>query len=236
MNAERESRNELDGMVVNIELTLVSIIQGVALSFLAENARVALVGRLWTATPYVFASLLVILLFWSRSIIHTLTLIRWPLEFGHNFFYITCTLAQVLAVTRLTDPFWWFGLSAVFSALVWGLFIYDLRMIRMREADSRSEDALRLYRIVLRDQRLNIWYLAPAILLFNIACAIAIHTRPAFFLLRNGHLILIGLQGAGLVIYLAYVIRAFMKITPLIAEARHDWRSAETGEVSPKTD
>ncbi len=236
VKAERESRNELDAMVVNIELTLVSIIQGVALSFLAENARVALAGRIWTAWPYVLAGLLIILLFWSRSIIHTLTLIRWPLEFGHNFFYITCTLAQVLALTRLTDPFWWFVLCAVFSALVWGLFTYDMRMIRMREADSRSEDALRLYRIVLRDQRLNIWFLVPAILLFNIACAIAIQLRPAFFLLRNGHLILIGLQAAGLVAYLGYVIRAFMKITPLIADARHDWRSAETGEAGPRTD
>jgi hypothetical protein len=236
VNAERESRNELDAMVVNIELTLVSIIQGVALSFLAENARVALAGRLWTAAPYVFTGLLIIFLFWSRSLIHTLTLIRWPLEFGHNFFYITCTLAQALAFTRLTDPFWWFVLSAIFSILVWGLFSYDMRMIRMREADSRSEDALRLYRIVLRDQRLNIWFLTPGILLFNIGCAIAIHTRPAFFLLRHGHLILIGLQAAGLVVYLGYVIRAFMKITPLIAEARHDWRSAEIGEAGPKGD
>ena len=109
-----------------------------------------------------------------------------------------------------------------------------MRMIRMREADSRSEDALRLYRIVLRDQRLNIWFLVPAILLFNIACAIAIHMRPAFFLLRNGHLILIGLQVAGLAIYLGYVIRAFIKLTPLIAEARHDWRSAETCDAGPK--
>ena len=228
MKAERESRNELDGMVVNIELTLVSIIQGVALSFLAENARAALAGRLWTAVPYVFTGLLIILLFWSRSIIHTLTLIRWPLEFGHNFFYITCTLAQVLALTRLSDPLWWFVLNAFFSALVWALFIYDMRMIRLREANSRSEDALRLYRIVLRDQRLNILFLVPAILLFNIACAIAIDTHPAFFLLRNGHLILVAVQATGLGVYLGYVIRAFMKITPLIAEARHDWRSDES--------
>ena len=186
--------------------------------------------------PTFFAGLLIILLFWSRSLIHTLTLIRWPLEFGHNFFYITCTLAQALAFTRLTDPFWWFVLCAVFSALVWGLFTYDMRMIRMREADSRSEDALRLYRIVLRDQRLNIWFLVPAILLFNIACAIAIRVSPGFFLLHNGHLILIGLQAAGLMIYLWYVIRAFVKITPLIADARHDWRSAETGEAGPRAD
>lgn len=225
MNDDRESRNELDGMVVNIELTLVSIIQGVALTFLAENAREVLSAKQWSAVPYVFAGLLIILLFWSRSLIHTLTLIRWPLEFGHNFFYIACTLAEVLAFTRLSDPFWWFAMNAVFSAFVWGLFIYDLRMIRTRQADSHSEDASRLYKIVMRDQRLNIWFLVPAILLFNVACAIAIHRYPAFFLSRERHLILIGLQALGLVIYLSYVIGAFVKLTPLIAVARRDWRS-----------
>ncbi len=34
-----ENRNELDAMVVNVELTLSSIVQGVALSLLADSAR-----------------------------------------------------------------------------------------------------------------------------------------------------------------------------------------------------
>ena len=230
MNATRESRNELDAMVVNIELTLVSIIQGVALTFLAENAREVLIAKQWSAVPYILAGLLIILLFWSRSLIHTLTLIRWPLEFGHNFFYIACTLVEVLAFTRLSEPLWWFAMNALFSAIVWGLFIYDLRMIRMRQSDSRSAEASRLYQIVMRDQKINIWFLVPGILLFNIACAAIINSHPAFFLLREGHLILVGLQALGLVIYLAYVIRAFMKLTPLISAARHEWHSGrETG-------
>jgi hypothetical protein len=227
VNGERENRNELDAVVVNIELTLVSIIQGVALTFLAENAATVLREKHWNALPYVLAALLLIFLFWSRSIIHTLTLIRWPLEFGHNFFYIACTLAEVLAFTRLAEPFWWFALSAIFSALVWGLFVYDLRMIHMREFDSRSADASRLYKAVLRDQRLNIWLLVPSICLFNVACAIAIKMRPAFFLMRDGHLFLVGLLLLGSVVYLGYVIRSFKKLTPLVAAARHDWRAAE---------
>ena len=38
------TQTQLDGLVVNIELTLISIIQGVALSFLADHAREVLVG------------------------------------------------------------------------------------------------------------------------------------------------------------------------------------------------
>ena len=119
-----------------------------------------------------------------------------------EFFYITCTLA-VLAFTQLSNPFWWFALNAVFSALVWGLFVYDLRMIRRREADSRSDDGSLLYRNVMRDQRLNIWFLIPAICLFNILCALAIHTHELFFLGRGGHLILIGLLILGLIVFIS---------------------------------
>ena len=53
---------QLDGLVVNIELTLISIIQGVALSFLADNSREILVGLQLAFWPYAVTGLLVILL------------------------------------------------------------------------------------------------------------------------------------------------------------------------------
>lgn len=93
------SRAELDGVVVNIELTLASIVQGLALSFLAPAAGALLSRDKMEAWPYAAVALLIILLFWSRALIHTLTLIRWPLEFVHNFFYFGCALAEVLAST-----------------------------------------------------------------------------------------------------------------------------------------
>src|ERR1700675_394284 len=107
--AQRATRRQLDGLVVNIELTLVSIIQGVALSFLAESSRAPLGDLRFDQWPYVANGLLVILLFWSRSMTHTLTLIRWPLEFRHNFLYITCTLIEATLFTDLTDPLRWYA-------------------------------------------------------------------------------------------------------------------------------
>src|SRR5213075_3538057 len=133
------SRRELDSTVVNIELTLVSIIQGVALYFLTENARTALSLNNWPALLYVAAGLCVIFIFWSRSIIHTLTLIKWPLEFGHNFFYIACALGEAILFSRLDSPLAWFQLSAAYAAVVWLLFIYDMRLIHARVAEARSE-------------------------------------------------------------------------------------------------
>jgi hypothetical protein len=130
MKAPSASRSELDALVVGIELTLTSIIQGVALYFLSDNARAVLSLRQIGNWPYVLAGLLIILIFWSRSVLHTLTLIRWPLEFPHNFFYIGCALGEALLFTRIGSPHAWFALSTAYAAIVWPLFAYDLRMVR----------------------------------------------------------------------------------------------------------
>src|ERR1700724_2478550 len=170
------THSELDGMIVEIELTLASIVQGVALYFLIENSRAVLSTQQRAFWPYIFSGLLTILIFWSRSVVHTLTLIRWPLEFGHNFLYIACTLGESLLFTRLSNPRAWFAIGTLYAAIVWLLFIYDLRLIRARERDSAGEASDRLYALVTRDQRLNIGALVPALFLLNLACVICIRT------------------------------------------------------------
>jgi hypothetical protein len=225
------NRKELDSMVVEIELTLCSIIQGVALYFLVDNARLVLSGHQSVAWPYVATGLLIILLFWSRSLIHTLTLIRWPLEFVHNFFYIACALVESLAFTRLADPFMWFVLTALYAIVVWALFVYDRRIVELRSRDSAGPVGSVLYAMVGADQRLNIALIIPVIFIFNAGSAIAIYFKPGFFLDHHGHLILIALQGVGLLVYLASVIRAFFKFIPLILATRQEWRvTAETAQ------
>ena len=213
-------------MVVEIELTLCSIIQGVALYFLVENARAVLSMGQASAWPYVATGLVIILLFWSRSLIHTLTLIRWPLEFVHNFFYIACALVEALAFTNLNDPFIWFVLTACYAVVVWLLFVYDMRIVALRGRDSAGPVGSRLYAMVGADQLLNIKLFIPLIFLSNVASAIAIYLRPDFFLGHGGHYILVAVQGLGLLGYLIYVIRAYIKLAPLIAQTREEWRAA----------
>ena len=213
-------------MVVEIELTLCSIIQGVALYFLVDNARQVLSMGQASAWPYVGTGLIIILLFWSRSLIHTLTLIRWPLEFVHNFFYIACALVEALAFTHLNDPFTWFVLTAFYAVVVWLLFVYDMRMVALRLRDSAGPVGSRLYGMVSADQLLNIRFLIPLIFVLNVASAVAIYRRPDFFLDRGGHYMLIALQGIGLLGYLIYVIRTYISLQPLITQTREEWRAA----------
>ena len=224
MKSPPASRRELDEVIVNIELTLASIVQGVALSVLAETASSVLSHGPRATWLYVGVALLIILLFWSRALIHTLTLIRWPLEFVHNFFYFVCVLVEVLAFKHLDDPFMWFLLNALFAALVWGLFVHDLRIIRLRAHDSVGPSSFRLYAIVEADQWLNIRVIMPLFFLFALAAAVLVKMSPAVFVNRRGHVLLIALHGLGLLIYLSYVVRSFSRITPLISAARAEWR------------
>ena len=210
------SRRALDANVVNIELTLASIIQGVALYFLTENARTALSLKNWPALLYLSAGLCAIFIFWSRSIIHTLTVIRWPLEFGHNFFYIACALGEAILFTRLERPLAWFCLSASYALFVWLLFLYDLRLIRARLREATNEAERSLYQRTLEDQSINIRVLVPVLFFFNLVCALAISHWPEYFIGHSGNVWLIAAQLLSFVVYLRYVTRFYNGIAPLI--------------------
>ena len=217
-------RAELDSVITNVELTLASIVQGLALQFLAMNTADLLSWSKVFAWPYAIAALLIILLFWSRALIHTLTLIRWPLEFVHNFFYFACAMIEVLAFMQLSNPFRWFVLNAAFALGVWALFVHDLRLIRMRAVDSVGPIGCRLYELVERDQWMNIRFAMPAMILFSTVAAFVIRRNASFWLDRHWHLLLIGCQILGLLGYLIYVVRWFARITPIISATRAEWR------------
>ena len=225
MTVLSESRSELDAMIADIELTLVSIIQGVALAVLIESSGDAVAKLEWIMWPYVLSGLVIILVFWSRVVLHILTVIRWPLEFGHNFLYIACALVEAFSFAQLGNATRWFAFVAAFLFVGWLLFAYDLRLIGMRLRNRTGDVSNRLYALVKRDQLLNLGLLLPAFFLVNVACAAAIHLRPEFFLERGGHIWLIALQLIAFAGYLSYVVIFYSKLAPLIAPARAEWRA-----------
>src|SRR5216684_759617 len=202
------ARSDLDAMVVEIELTLVSIIQGVALTVLIENAYRAIAEPQLFFWPYVIAGLLVIFVFWSRA------------------------LLDAVLFAQLGKPLSWFGFGAAFIGIGWTLFVYDLRLIHARMRDSPGQASNRLYAQVRRDQWLNIGLLLPVMFSLNLLAAIFIRTRPDVFLARNAHIWLIEAQLLGFASYLVYVVRFYLDLAPLIVHARHEWRSSISGEES----
>jgi hypothetical protein len=214
---------DLDTVVLHIELTLISIIQGVALTFLVEHSYEVLADVRFLFWPYVASGLLTVLIFWSRALVHTLTVIRWPLELTHNFMYIACSLLEAVAFTQLANPFRWYTFNALFSCMVLILFVVDLRMIRRCMKESGGPTSSRLYGMVQREQLLSIRFFMPATLLFNLFASVAVRFWPGPLVHQGGHALIGLLQMAGALVYLMYGVRFFSRVLPLIAGTRVEW-------------
>jgi len=211
----REAQSRLDTTVVGIELTLISIIQGLALAVLASSAVQPMVRLQWETWPYIATGLLVILIFWSRSLIHTLSFIGWPLEFGHTFGYFGATLIEAAALTQVADPQAWFALNACYALAVWGLYAWDLRVVRRqpRAFDTDAERAL--HEDVVADQRRNIVFLMPMAVAFQGLSWWFVHRWPDPMLLGRWHLLLIGLT----IVFSLYYLHGGVRLL----RRRRDW-------------
>lgn len=183
----REVKNQLDGMIVGIELTLISIVQGLALSVLASSAVQPLTQLQVEYWPAIIVGALAILIFWSRSLIHTLSFIGWPLEFGHNFIYFVSTLIEVTFLTQISNPPAWFALQCVYFAIAWFLYFYDLRVVYKHHHDFQTPSERKLYDDIVGDQLLNVRFLMPAGVAFNLLAWWLIQQRPDLFIERQWH-------------------------------------------------
>jgi hypothetical protein len=218
------ARSNLDGLVVNLELTLISIIQGVALYFLTESSRGLLISMQFAAWPYIVSGLLIIMLWWSRAVIHTLTVIRWPIEFGHNFLYVASTLVEAVMFTQVGNPANWFMVATVNAALVWALFSVDLRLVTRRMAEQCGPANQALLQVLYKEQRFQAAVAWPLTTAACLAIALVIRLWSGFFLDQNGQLIFGVLQLIGVVSYLVYITRYFKRISGLVLAARAEGR------------
>ncbi|HZV54581.1 MAG TPA: hypothetical protein VFF82_06550 [Rhodocyclaceae bacterium] len=219
------NQGELDILVVHMELTLIAIVQGVALTILVEHSYEVLVELRFLYWPYVLAGLTTILIFWSRSSVHSLTVIRWPLDLTHNCMYIACTLIEAAAFTQLANPLHWYALNTLFAVTVTVLFALDLRMIRQRIGECPGPAGSQLFALLEKEQFLNMRWLMPATAAFNLAAALAITTWPAALIEQGGHAIIGLIQLAAAMAYLVYGARFFGRAIPLVAAVRTEWHN-----------
>lgn len=74
-------------IALDIEFILISVIQGMALQMLAGKA-IEVFGKFQSEYYfYIFSGFVLILIFWSQSIIHALSFIHWPISLTHTFLY-----------------------------------------------------------------------------------------------------------------------------------------------------
>ena len=174
---------KLDEIAINTELVLVSLIEGVALVTLAENAVEVLHTADWLRfLPYVFGGLAILLVFWAQSILHAVSFIRWPIRVEHIFLYFAAAFLQVLAYSSLTNMTMWFFWWSVFSLLVVGMYALDLRIIRDSRATFAEEDKKDFLASVETRHLYEMKYLVPFALAFNIVACVLSYFEPQLFI------------------------------------------------------
>lgn len=215
--------HELDGVVVNIELTVISIVQGMALSFLIDGFRTVFVAHRVEALPYLVTSLLVVFSVWSRAVLHALTVLRWPLDYGRNFFYFTIALFEGLLFSQAGAPAHWYPLGALLIVVFWLMFFYERRTYRQRMTDSAGPAGKALLETLLREHELNVRGLVPLTLVAWGGAAAALAYAPDLFVARGWHVLLGTLQALGMLGYLFHVLRFYRALDAPIVAARREW-------------
>ncbi len=188
--ATREAKNKLDEVAVVIELTLISIIQAMALGVLVTFSIPVIAEYHFEYWLYVVLGLLAILIFWSRTLIHTLSFIGWPLEMGHTYIYFAATLVEGLLLSQVNNPAAWFALSTVYFALAWFLYYWDRRVMMSRAEEYNTETERKLHNDMIADQEQNLKFYMPAGVAFNALAWWLIVTFPNLFIEEHWHIVL----------------------------------------------
>src|SRR5690348_5071015 len=167
MRRPKLSRERLDGTAVDIEFLLIAVIQGFALAPLAVDAEPGLTGE-WLYLPYVLAAFILILNFWALAIQHSISFISWPFDLVHTLLYLLVGFVEVASFSQITHPANWFVFMLAFFVVSALLYIWDLKMIREREADFADTPERRaLYDHIRREQLFEVRVLVPAAIGFE---------------------------------------------------------------------
>ncbi len=178
----------LDGLILSVELTLISILLGTDLSVLVFASKDPVLTLQWEYWPYILVGLLGILIFWARALVHSLSFIGWPLDFSHNFLYVVATFVQALTLSQVSNVFNWYLLSTVTFVITWLLYYIDLRLLRSANDQFITDSDRRLYADIQEEQLQNVRFLIPAAIAFHVLACWFIDTWPGLFVQGHGHL------------------------------------------------
>lgn len=180
-------QTKLDELAVQIELTLISLLQGLAVAGLATAAVDPIMHHDYMFWPYIATGLFLILFFWSQSLIHALGFIRWPLNIFHNFLYFIIVLIELLLFSQVTNPVGWYGLGIMFFVVSWVTYYHDLHLIQQCYDAYTSSAGQKLYHAMVSDQKLGLRLLIPLGLAYNLIALALLSFYPHLFLVEGQH-------------------------------------------------
>jgi len=198
---------DLSALIITIEFTLISVMVGVVLFPLMDHAQQLIRAQRFEYWLYIVGGALLILYLWSEVIIHSLSIIGWPFEFGHNLLYIIFALTFAIQMNFLDDPLTWYIMSTINAGMASLMTLYDYRMV-MRQHASATGAALQLFKLARQRQRQLIVTL-PLTMLSGIIAVIAIVLFPDVLLKQHGHIVMIIFQTLLILTLIVRTVRTF---------------------------
>src|SRR5262249_14174347 len=151
---------ELESLATSVELTLASVLQGIALAILVPKIVELITGGELAKLPYIPASLLLLFMVWVAFIGHALSFITWPFDPLHNLLYFLIVSGEAVLLFFLDKPAQWF-LSLVGFGLVMGFSCwYNQRLLRRNAPRYTSAAARQLYTHIMSEQRSSLRFMA----------------------------------------------------------------------------
>lgn len=227
------AERDLSALVIAIEFTMISVMAGMVLFLLADNATPLLRDLRAEYWPYILACLLMILWVWTEVIGHALTFVGWPINIGHNLMYIIGALALGIQEHFLDDPRGFFAMFVVLSASNAAVMYYDFTLLQKLSAQAQGA-ASDLYAAALSRQRALLQAVPPN-LAFAAVAAASIYFFPDALLVEHWHLLPITLLCGWMIFLLMRGMRGFSRLRSKIlfksAEALVGARTASSPEI-----
>jgi hypothetical protein len=183
----RLTHSQLDNNTVQIEFTLISIVQGLALAVLAQAAIDPISHFDYLVWPYISAGFILILLFWTQAMIHALSFIRWPIDFTHTFLYFLVMFIEVLAFSHIAEPAMRYIFNFIFFLVSGILYAVDLRLMRSQKDSYKSYEEKALFADMIQDQIVSLRLYVPLGLFYTAIVIGLIYSRGDIFLVQNYH-------------------------------------------------
>jgi hypothetical protein len=176
--AAHPARNaELESMATGVELTLASVLQGIALALLIPKIVELLTSGEYAKLPYIPASLLLIFVVWVAFIGHALSVIAWPFDPLHHFLYFLVTASEAVLLVVIDQPAQWFlGLAGFALVMAFNTWYNRRRLGRLRRYYA-SADEQTLYAHIAAEQRADLGFMAGYLALGALGF-IALRLRP----------------------------------------------------------
>lgn len=203
----RRAERDLGALVIAIEFTMISVMAGMVLFLLADNATPLLRDLRAEYWPYILACLLMILWVWTEVIGHALTFVGWPIDIGHNLLYIIGALTLGIQEHFLDDPRGFFAMLVVLSASNASVMYYDFTLLQKLSAQTQGA-AADLYAAALSRQRALLQAVPPN-MAFAVVSAASIYLFPDALLGQRWHLLPIILFCGWMVFLLVRGMRGF---------------------------